>query len=80
MTVFRRHAQELQLDQQAWGACMSEHVMVPMIRADYDRGVQANVRSTPSFFIGDTVIEGAQGIAEFRTAIDRALQQPAAQR
>ena len=72
--IYRRHVRELQLNEPAWGKCMTEHVMVPMIRADYDRGVLANVRSTPSFFIGDTVLEGAQGIAEFRKALDKALE------
>lgn len=72
---FRALARELQLESSAWETCMSDHIMLPMIQADYDRGVQANVRSTPSFFIGETVIEGAQGIGEFRTAIEKALQQ-----
>ncbi|MFN8571808.1 MAG: thioredoxin domain-containing protein [Gemmatimonadaceae bacterium] len=63
----------LGLDMTAWRACMTEHAMAGMIDADYDRGVKANVNSTPTFFVGDQVIEGAEGAAKFRAALDKAL-------
>lgn len=70
---FESIATSLSLDMPAWRACMSEHVMEAMIQADYDRGVKANVNSTPTFFAGDQVIEGADKAPKFRAALDKAL-------
>ena len=70
---FEALAKSLSLDQDAWRSCMSEHVMQGMIQADYDRGVKANVNSTPTFFAGDAVIEGAVSAPAFRAALDKAL-------
>ncbi|MEP7346700.1 MAG: thioredoxin domain-containing protein [Gemmatimonadaceae bacterium] len=70
---FEAMATSLSLDMPAWRSCMSEHVMEPMIQADYDRGVKANVNSTPTFFVGNQVIEGADKAPAFRAALDKAL-------
>jgi protein-disulfide isomerase len=66
-------ASELKLDLAAWKACTTTHLMQPMIRADYARGVQANVNSTPTFFVGNQVLEGAQRAPAMREAINKAL-------
>ena len=71
--TFESFATTLSLDMTAWRSCMSEHVMAGMIQADYDRGVKANVNSTPTFFAGDQVIEGADRAPAFRAALDKAL-------
>jgi len=42
-----------------WRACMVSHSMVPLISADRDRGQQAGVQSTPTFFIGTQRVPGA---------------------
>jgi len=68
---------KLGLDLTAWKSCMTDHVMAAMVQADYDRGVQAGVKSTPSFFIGNEVIASAGGPAVFRPALDRALAKAA---
>jgi protein-disulfide isomerase len=70
---FESLATVLSLDMTTWHSCMNEHVMAGMIQADYDRGVKANVRSTPTFFVGDQVIEGADKAPAFRAALDKAL-------
>ena len=57
----------------AWRACMSSHATAALIRADHDRSSQAGVRSTPSFFIGGRMLEGAYPADSFRVAIDSAL-------
>ena len=55
-------------------ACMRSRTMAPLVQADYQRGVDAKVRSTPTFMIGDhTRLEGAQPIQQFREAIASAL-------
>ena len=52
--------------------CMESRTMGPLVEADYQRSVEAMVRSTPTFMIGnDTRLEGAQPISAFREAIAR---------
>lgn len=66
-------------DTASWHACLTSHVMRPLIQADYDRSVGAGVNSTPTFFIGTgrtggtSTVVGAQPVDSFRVAIDRAL-------
>jgi protein-disulfide isomerase len=66
---FERMAEALKLDMNAYRKCVSDHVMVPMIQADYQRGVEANVRSTPSFFVGGQLLQGAHPIESFRQVL-----------
>jgi predicted DsbA family dithiol-disulfide isomerase len=58
----------------AWRQCVASHTMLPLVEADRDRGAAAGVSSTPSFLIGDQALAGAQPIAAFRAAIERALR------
>lgn len=60
--------------------CISQHLTAPLIQADRDRWAARGVRSTPTFFIGDTMIEGAQPYADFQKAIDAALAKAAAKK
>ena len=53
--------------------CAESGTMRPLVEADYQRSVEARVRSTPTFMIGSDIrLEGAQPIAAFRDAIARA--------
>ena len=61
------------VDHPQWIACVSKHLSRPLIEADRSRSQQRGVQSTPSFFIGDEAIAGAQPIADFRAAIERQL-------
>ena len=49
-----------------------EHVMRPMILADAERATKGGAGSTPTFFIGDQTISGAEKIEAFRTAMAKA--------
>lgn len=60
-----------------WRTCVSEHLTLPLIEADAERSQRAGARSTPTFFVGDALIAGAQPYAEFREAIERALARAA---
>lgn len=60
-------------DPAAYRSCVQSGVTRPMIEADARRVDDAGVRATPTFFIGDTKLEGAVPLPEFRAAIDRAL-------
>lgn len=65
------------VDTAAFAACMDSHLMLPLIEADAARMQDAGVRSTPTFFVGDVRIEGAQPLDAFRRALDAALAAPA---
>ena len=55
----------------SWQKCMKDHLTLPMIQADRERVVAARVNSTPTFFVGDQIIPGAD--AQLGPAIDSAL-------
>lgn len=55
--------------------CMSKHLAVPLIEADRERGRQAGVQSTPTFFVGSDALQGAD--ANVKAAIDAALAKAA---
>lgn len=71
--VFEGIASELSLDMAAFRQCLEDDVMLPMIRADYQRGTEAGVHSTPTFIIGQQLVEGVAPLATFRTAIAEAV-------
>lgn len=71
--VFDSLATQAGLDGAAFGSCLDEHLMLPLVEADLSRMKAAGVGPTPTFFIGDTKIEGAQPLAVFRQALDAAL-------
>ena len=54
-------------------ACVSSHKMLPLIEADHEKAVRAGVRATPSFFIGNQLLEGVQMPADLRKVLDAAL-------
>ena len=66
-------ATAVRVDLPAWRHCMTRDATLPLIDADYERASRGGVRSTPSFFIGDEGIAGAEPVATFRAAIERQL-------
>src|SRR5262245_27239381 len=58
--------------------CTTKHLTVPLIEADRDRGRTAGVASTPTFFVGNQTIVGAD--QDLRAAIDAALKGQAAKK
>jgi protein-disulfide isomerase len=61
----------------AFQQCMRDHVMRSLVQQDLDRGKESGVRSTPTFFIGDTAILGAQPVEVFRRVLDTAIARAA---
>ena len=56
-------------------ACMEAHTMRALVQADYQRAVDAKVRSTPTFFVGNQMrLEGAVPIEAFRDSLAKALR------
>jgi protein-disulfide isomerase len=58
------------VDMPGWRTCMAQHSTVALIDADRDRARQAGVNSTPTFFVGNRTLSGAD--ADVRGAIDAA--------
>jgi protein-disulfide isomerase len=56
-----------------WRSCMANHSTAALVQADFERLRTAGIESTPSFFVGDRGIAGAQPTSVFRAAIDSAL-------
>jgi len=71
--VFEELARGAGVDVAALRACVSSHKMRPLIEADHEKAVNAGVRATPSFFIGNQLLEGVQMPADLRKALDAAL-------
>ena len=69
--VFDSLAKSTGLNMDAWRACVRDHLTLPLIEADRERVVAANVKSTPTFFVGDMILAGAD--AKIAMAIDSAL-------
>jgi protein-disulfide isomerase len=55
-----------------WRACVSKGTIRRVVNGDKLRAANAGARSTPTFFVGSQMIEGAAPIEEFRAAIERA--------
>lgn len=57
-------------------SCESGKHVEPLIAADYDRFQKAGVGGTPTFYIGNATLVGAQPPKEFRRVIDSVLAAP----
>jgi protein-disulfide isomerase len=68
-------ATALGLDAAKFRSCTRSHVMQALIEADRDRMATRGVASTPSFFVGNQQVEGAQPLDVFRKVVDAALAQ-----
>lgn len=74
-SYFEKAALDIGLSASDYQACIKDHVMRPMIEADTERATKGGAGSTPTFFIGDQVIAGAEKIGTFRAAIAKAQSQ-----
>lgn len=71
--IFEGYAKALGLDVAAWNACYDSGKMLPQIMANRDEAVRLRVRSTPSFLVNGTLIEGAVTYDDFKRYVDQAL-------
>lgn len=77
-TFFDSLATSVGADLSAFRSCTRSHVMRALIEADRDRMERAGVRSTPTFYVANKQIAGAQPTAVFRQALDAAVANPPA--
>ncbi len=70
---FKSYAQELQLDRAAFNECLDSGRTSPAIDADLEAGLAQGVQGTPTFFLNDYPIVGAQPFTAFQSVIDALL-------
>ncbi len=80
----KAYARRLDLDPKAFADCLEKRRHAAKVQKNYEDGVTAGVRGTPSFFLGKTssddkikgvLISGARPIKIFRQAIERLLKE-----
>jgi protein-disulfide isomerase len=69
--TFSSLAGKVGVNMNAWQRCVKDHLTLPMIQADRERVIAARVNSTPTFFVGNKILEGAD--VPLAAAIDSAL-------
>ena len=70
--LFASYAKEIGLDQSAWSACVEEQRHLERIRANRQLGIQRQVRSTPTFVVGNQMAPGAISYDALKRLVDQA--------
>lgn len=73
VTSLKKHAADLGLDTAEFNECLDSGEKADLVAADFREGQQKGVRGTPTFFINDYPVVGAQPYANFKAVIDKAL-------
>jgi protein-disulfide isomerase len=69
--LFSEYAKELGLDEATWSACVTEQRHLERIRANRQLGIQRQVRSTPTFIIGNQMLPGALSYDALKRLVDQ---------
>lgn len=78
--AFRRaelvgYARELGLDRDEFARCLDERRFAADVERDIAQAQALGINSTPTFLINGRLVIGASSIEEFRSIIDKALQE-----
>ncbi|MAT97295.1 MAG: hypothetical protein CL608_09150 [Anaerolineaceae bacterium] len=68
-TVFASYGEALDLEMEAFNSCLDQNKYAADVQADYELGLSRGISSTPSFFINEQPLIGAQPLATFNEAI-----------
>ncbi len=68
-----RLARDQSLNMTAFAQCRRSNAIKSLVDNDIRQASQAGVQSTPSFLIGDFLVQGALPLPDFRRALDTAL-------
>lgn len=71
--IFATYAEEVGVDVEEFITCMDEAVYESAVMADLNGGIQRGINSTPSFFLNDSLVAGAQPLSVFEQAINTLL-------
>jgi protein-disulfide isomerase len=69
--IFASYGEQLSLDTDTFTSCLEANKYIEEVRADYQLGLARGVSSTPSFFINEQPLIGAQPLSTFNEAIAR---------
>ncbi len=69
----KQFAEDLELDSDSFNTCLDSERYIETLAADIDEARQRGVDATPTFFVGQTQVVGAQPYSEFETAIEDEL-------
>ena len=73
--AFRRYAEQLGLDVEAFDACLESGEFAALVQENLQEGLSVGVSGTPGFFVGSQFVSGAQPYSVFEEAIEAALGQ-----
>ncbi|TEU11294.1 MAG: hypothetical protein E3J21_23900 [Anaerolineales bacterium] len=71
---FTSYAAELDLDTDAFVACLESEETAAQVQAEFEQGLAAGVQGVPAFFVNDWFLSGAQPFEEFQRVIEKALK------
>ncbi|MEP6835603.1 MAG: thioredoxin domain-containing protein [Gemmatimonas sp.] len=66
-------ADSLKLDTAAFSHCQRSNAISSLVQSDLRQADKAKISATPSFFVGQFILEGAVPLKSFRMAVDSAL-------
>jgi protein-disulfide isomerase len=69
----KTYAEEVGMDTGKFNACLDSQGYVDKLAADVAEARQRGVNATPTFFVGQTQVVGAQPYSEFKTTIENEL-------
>jgi protein-disulfide isomerase len=67
--IFRRYADAIGLDGAKWDECYDSGRMLAQINANRNEGARLRVSRTPTFIIGDQLVEGAGSYDQIRSLV-----------
>jgi protein-disulfide isomerase len=71
--LFAEYAKAIGLDEAAWSTCVEEQRHLDRIRANRQLGIQRQVRSTPTFIVGNQMVPGALSYDALKRLVDENL-------
>ena len=69
----KRYSEQVGLDGTAFAECLDTGRYADEVQRDYADGLAAGVEGTPTFYINDRLLSGAQPFEVFQAAIESAL-------
>ena len=73
ITSLKKYAADLGLNSGKFNSCLDSGEKAAKVQADFQEGQRMGVRGTPSFFINERPLVGAQPFEAFKSAIDAEL-------
>jgi len=71
--LFAAYAKEIGLDESAWSTCVEEQRHLERIRANRQVGIERQVRSTPTFVVGNQMVAGSLSYDALKRLVDDAM-------